>query len=86
MRKLKGSPHSLFPVGVEGGRLRSFQAALEVGKIKADFPIFKCDKCNEQTINHLCERCGRDTNQLFNCEKCGYTEEIRLEGLASFFG
>lgn len=22
----------------------------------------------------------------FNCEKCGYTEEVRLEGLASFFG
>mgnify|MGYP000229918722 CR=1 FL=1 len=29
LRKLTGSPHVLFPVGEEGGRLRSFQAALE---------------------------------------------------------
>ena len=27
MRKMTGSPHTLFPVGEEGGRLRSFQSA-----------------------------------------------------------
>jgi len=37
MRKLTGSPHVLFPIGEEGGRLRSFQAALDSGKITAEF-------------------------------------------------
>jgi len=37
MRKLTGSPHVLFPIGEEGGRLRSFQSALGVGKITAEF-------------------------------------------------
>src|SRR3989304_3027310 len=36
MRKLTGSPHCLFPVGNEGGRLRCFQSALEEGKITAE--------------------------------------------------
>ena len=40
MRKLTGSPHSLFPVGNEGGRLRSFNAALEVGRITSSFEVF----------------------------------------------
>lgn len=38
MRKMTGSPHMLFPVGEEGGRLRSVQAALEAGKIVGSFP------------------------------------------------
>ena len=35
MRKLAGSPHVLFPVGAEGGRFRSFQEAVERGKVRA---------------------------------------------------
>jgi DNA polymerase II large subunit len=35
IRKLTGSPHNLFPVGKEGDRLRSFQAAMETGKINS---------------------------------------------------
>ncbi|MCK4522320.1 MAG: hypothetical protein KAU20_07145, partial [Nanoarchaeota archaeon] len=33
VRQLTGSPHVLFPIGDEGGRLRCFQSALDVGKI-----------------------------------------------------
>ena len=40
MRTLKGSPHVLFPVGEEGGRLRSFNAALDAGKITSNFQLF----------------------------------------------
>jgi hypothetical protein len=40
LRKLTGSPNTLFPVGSEGGRLRSFQAAVEVGEVSGDFPLF----------------------------------------------
>ena len=39
LRKLVGSPHVLFPVGAEGGRLRSVNEAIEVGSIKSDFPV-----------------------------------------------
>ncbi|HSU72932.1 MAG TPA: DNA polymerase II large subunit, partial [Candidatus Binatia bacterium] len=41
-RKLTGSPHGLFPIGEEGGRMRSLQAALKVGSVKAQYPLFNC--------------------------------------------
>lgn len=58
LRKLTGSPHVLFPVGVEGGRLRSIQAAVDVGSVRADFPNFYCDTCNKEGIYPKCESCG----------------------------
>jgi len=71
MRKLTGSPHTLFPIGEEGGRLRCFQAANETGKVKADFPIYRCTKCNKDTIYSICEECGKPTKQLYYCKVCG---------------
>ncbi len=65
MRKLTGSPHVLFPVGEEGGRLRSFQAAMEEGKIKSDFPIYFCKSCNEYTVYPVCEKCGVKCEKMF---------------------
>ena len=58
MRKLTGSPQILFPVGNEGGRLRSFQAALERGKITSQFPTFYCNNCKKEVIYLCCEDCG----------------------------
>ncbi len=58
MRKLKGSPHTLFPVGEEGGKMRSFTAALSTGFIEADFPYYLCPSCNLETVYALCHRCG----------------------------
>lgn len=57
LRKLTGSPHVLFPVGSEGGRLRSVQAAIEAGSIRAEFCNFFCDKCGKETIYPKCESC-----------------------------
>jgi DNA polymerase II large subunit len=54
MRKLTGSPHVLFPVGEEGGRLRSFQTAMEKGTIKNNFPIYEDEK-GEETIYRVLE-------------------------------
>ncbi len=71
MRKLTGNPQVLFPVGDQGGRLRSFQAAMETGKIKADFPLFRCDKCNKDTIYKTCEHCGKKAKPKFFCPICG---------------
>lgn len=58
LRKLTGSPHVLFPVGEEGGRLRSFQAAYDVGFVRAEFPNFYCKQCNRKELFFKCEECG----------------------------
>lgn len=61
LRKLQGSPNVLFPVGSEGGRLRSVQAACEVGKVRGDFPLFYCKACDRETIYRKCEVCNSVT-------------------------
>ena len=74
MRKLTGSPHVLFPIGEEGGRLRSFQSTFEGSKVTAEFPIFYCEKCNKQTIFSICETCDKKTKKKYYCNKCGLIE------------
>jgi len=71
LRKLAGSPNILFPVGKEGGKLRSFQKACEVGKIKSSFPLFYCEKCKRETIYPVCENCGS------SCKKMYYFSELK---------
>ncbi|MBN1502849.1 DNA polymerase II large subunit [Candidatus Woesearchaeota archaeon] len=71
MRKLSGAPHVLFPVGNEGGRLRSFQSAMEKGKVTADLPLYRCDSCQNETPFLICEKCNKPTNQLYYCNSCG---------------
>jgi DNA polymerase II large subunit len=75
-RKLVGSPNILFPVGREGGRLRSVQAAYEEGKVKSSFPIYYCESCKKETIYPSCENCGRKTRKLFYCPTC---DKVSLE-------
>ena len=70
MRKLIGSPHVLFPVGEEGGKMRSFQSALEKGKIIAQFPIYYCDNCDIDTIYQICETCNNKTEKKYYCKAC----------------
>lgn len=65
LRKLQGSPHILFPVGREGGRLRSVQAACEVGKVKSSFPIYFCEECKHESIYPTCEKCGKKNKQMY---------------------
>jgi DNA polymerase II large subunit len=82
-RELKGSPHVLFPIGEEGGRLRSFQAALEKGSVKADFPLYFCETCGKETIYFICESCGSKTKQMNYCPVCGkksFAEGCSLHG------
>ena len=57
LRKLAGSPNILFPVGNEGGRLRSIQTACGVGSIKNTFPLYYCESCQKETIYPRCEVC-----------------------------
>lgn len=70
MRKMTGSPHSLFPVGAEGGRLRCFQSSLEKGKVTAEFSIYFCSGCNSDTIYPRCHRCGMISEAIYFCKEC----------------
>jgi len=70
LRKLVGSPNVLFPVGKEGGRLRSVQVACEQGKVRSAFPIYSCEECKTETIYPLCENCGKKTKKMFYCYEC----------------
>jgi DNA polymerase II large subunit len=70
LRAMKGSPHGLFPVGKEGDRTRSLQKAMEVGQVTAEFQMFACDACGNNTIYPVCEKCGTKTTQWFRCPMC----------------
>jgi DNA polymerase II large subunit len=67
-RKMQGSPHVLFPVGEEGGRLRSFQAALEAGKVTADFPVYVDEETKEQSVFPKDLLTGKMFTQKYVCE------------------
>ncbi len=85
MRKLTGSPHTLFPVGEEGGRLRSFQSALEQGKIRAEFATYKCEKCGKEVVLPVCPECDIKATRQYHCRQCGPmdTEECPKHGKTS---
>ncbi len=70
MRCMTGSPHVLFPVGEQGGRLRSFQSAIETGYVEADFAIFRCESCGLNTANRVCDKCQKVTKRLYFCRQC----------------
>jgi len=72
-RKLTGSPHGLFPIGEEGGRMRSLQAALKAGFVKAQYPIYTCKHCNTRTVFSICEQCERPTEKEYYCKFCAKT-------------
>jgi DNA polymerase II large subunit len=65
LRKLTGSPNVLFPVGAEGGRLRSVQAAYDEGRVRSSFPLYHCEKCNRETIYPCCEICDSKCKKQF---------------------
>jgi DNA polymerase II large subunit len=79
MRALTGSPHALFPVGDEGGRLRSIQAAMLTGNVTADFPINICRNCGKETIFNVCEMCESPTKRMYYCRNCGIIEKEMCE-------
>ncbi len=80
LRKLIGSPNVLFPVGNEGGRLRSVQAACEEGKIRAQFPILYCEKCNKDSIYPSCDECGSKNKQKY------FHYEVKEQNFEKMYG
>jgi DNA polymerase II large subunit len=79
VRELTGSPHVLFPVGDEGGRMKCFQSALDAGKISGEFPLYFCSKCNKKTTLSVCLDCDKPTKKMFYCKICGETNKEKCE-------
>ncbi len=79
IRKLTGSPNVLFPVGYEGGRLRSVEAACEKGMVNNTFPLRYCEKCRNETIYPYCENCKEKTSILYYCPECGKKSSIKCK-------
>jgi len=73
LRKLIGNPNVLFPVGKEGGRFRSVQAACEEGSVRSSFPTYYCENCKKETIYNNCENCGQAARKVFYCPDCDKT-------------
>ncbi len=71
MRHLTGSPQMMFPVGGEGDRLRSVQAAVEAGKVNSAFPLFYCPACQHSMIYPSCEECHTRCEKRYYCRICG---------------
>lgn len=78
LRKLTGSPNVLFPIGEEGGRLRSVNEAVNVGSVKSEFPFNYCKKCARESIYRVCEICGEKNEQRNFCKVC--KREVGPEG------
>ncbi|MBI3027708.1 DNA polymerase II large subunit [Candidatus Woesearchaeota archaeon] len=74
IRKLDGDPHTLFPVGKEGGKMRSFQSSIEVGFVEAEFPTYLCGGCKKQTVLSVCGLCNTKTKKIGFCNSCGLIE------------
>ncbi len=84
-RKMTGGPHGLFPIGDEGGRLRSFQSALKEGKVNAEFPLYRCVACQTRTVFKRCELCDAPTIKEYFCRVCDKiisTEACAMHGPA----
>ncbi len=69
LRKLTGSPNTLFPISEQGGRLRSVQEAVKAGYIQSDWPLYRCE-CGNETIYSVCEKCGKKAKRKFYCRMC----------------
>ncbi|MFH1649405.1 MAG: DNA polymerase II large subunit [Candidatus Woesearchaeota archaeon] len=79
MRKLTGSPHALFPIGEQGGKLRSFQEALVAGNVEADFGVYWCGKCKKEQVLPICITCEKPTEKKKFCTTCGVVDECPHE-------
>lgn len=75
LRKLTGSPNILFSIAEQGGRFRSVNESVKLGFVKADFPLYKCDNCNSETIYRICENCSQKTQKLNYCPVCDSLKE-----------
>jgi DNA polymerase II large subunit len=67
-RKMKATPHILFPVGNAGGRERNLRDATKKGKITIEMGKRKCKDCGKWTYTCKCS-CGGHTQSTGETDK-----------------
>jgi DNA polymerase II large subunit len=78
-RKSMKGIHSLFPLSEKVGSSRSFDKAIELGKIKIEVCRKKCPKCGSITIFNTCSKCGFHTKVKNICTNCKKLYPIHQE-------
>jgi DNA polymerase II large subunit len=73
-RRMKGNPHTLFPIGNYGGNARSINKAMELsekeGGIEIEAATFQCPKCKVLMASYYCHKCNVRTIPVRVCPKC----------------
>ncbi|MBN2127497.1 MAG: DNA polymerase II large subunit [Candidatus Diapherotrites archaeon] len=82
-RKMIGNPHVLYPIGLNGGSIRSINKALEAElsskkKISIERALFRCNKCKKIIYSPYCETCNEKTERIKKCSK-GHFVESNIE-------
>jgi DNA polymerase II large subunit len=60
-RKMKPAPHSLFPIGNNGGTRRNIVEAAKKGSITVELARSKCTECQISSFQSICPHCGAPT-------------------------
>lgn len=60
-RKMKPAPHSLFPIGTNGGSRRNIIDAAKKGSITVEIARCKCTNCGISSMQAICPVCGSRT-------------------------
>lgn len=74
-REMKGNPHVLFPIGLNGGSTRSINKAAELGGIEVEIALYECPECGKQKFSSYCGECGSRTKIVRICTSCGRRTE-----------
>jgi len=77
-RKMSPPVHSLFPVGLTGGRTRNLIDILKYDKITIEAVTRICPKCGLLTPEPFCRRCNTKTVAVFYCSKCKITTKDNI--------
>lgn len=77
MRTMASTPHGLFAVGEQGGRLRSVQSALEKGHIIALTELYICPSCNREGSHPKC-LCGQIAEPGWNHLQLGTLPQSKM--------
>ncbi|MCX6767741.1 MAG: DNA polymerase II large subunit [Candidatus Micrarchaeota archaeon] len=70
-RKMQPPVHTLFPVGMAGGKFRSITRAAKNGQIEVEAASLWCPACGKRTVRFACPACGQRTHVRRKCDKCG---------------
>lgn len=69
-RKMEPPVHSLFPIGLYGGKERSVNKASENTSISVEIVRYECPKCDLTTTSSRCPNCGNPTVMKKICPSC----------------